>query len=204
MICLCAWTRVGSPLCVQCPAVSTVVSPWAFPASLTVCQRSGQTQDSRSPSGPRLCPLDQSASGASLLRVQAAGWMVIMVQGASLSSQPVGTGRGAAERCVGLRKGGLSGPSRLCDTPSPPAPQGAVRPWRGAWPQGSGEGTDTGWEPPVCGDPPLRPPAALRPQRPRHHFTDEGTGVHRCWVTGSGSHSCRGQEGPEAKVPSPS
>lgn len=113
-----------------------------------------------------------------------------------------GPGRGAAERCVGPQKGVLSDPSRLCDIPSPPAPQGAVCPWRRAWPRGSGEGTDTGWEPPVCGDPPLRPPAALRPQRPRHHFTDEGTGVHRCWVTGSGSHGCQGQEGPEAKVPS--
>ena len=174
--------------------------------SLTICQRSGQTQDSRSPSEPRLCPLDQSASGASLLRVQAAlpEAQAPPLQSASPSSQPGGAGarpQGCREVC-GPPGGGLSGPSRLCDAPSPPAPQDAVHPWRRAWPRGSGEGADTGREPPVCGDPPLRPPTALRPQRPRHHFTDEGTGLHRCQITGSGSHGCWGQEGPEAKVPS--
>ena len=147
------------------------------PPSLTVCQRSGQTQDSRSPSEPRLCPLDQSASGASLPRVRAAGWMVITVHAALVPARGRGTTPPECEsfqpawrgglRAAGLQRGVWAsgrGPQRSFPAlrhPLPTAPQGAVHPWRRAWPRGSGEGADTGWEPPVCGDPPLRPPQPL-------------------------------------------
>lgn len=83
------------------------------PPSLTVCQRSGQTQDSRSPSELRLCPLDQSASGTSLLQVRAAGWMVIMVHAALVPARGPGAtppGRESFQpasggRAVGLQRG---------------------------------------------------------------------------------------------------
>lgn len=83
------------------------------PPSLTVCQRSGQTQDSRSPSELRLCPLDQSASGASLLQVRAAGWMVIMVHAALVPARGPGATPPEREsfqpasggRAVGLQRG---------------------------------------------------------------------------------------------------
>lgn len=158
--------------------------------SLTACQRSGQTRDRLSPGSDRWASLPQAPpsrrsgwqdawSSRSTLSLSLPGAREPPLRSASPSSQPGGAGAepwGCRDLC-GPPGGGAQPSFPLCDAPSPPTSHSAVRPWHRGWPRGSGEGTDAGWEPPVCGHPPLWPLTALWPQCPRHHFTDEGTGV---------------------------
>lgn len=105
------------------------------PPSLTVCQRSGQTQESRSPSEPPL-----PAGPVCLRRLTPAGPGGRMdghhgprcarpcprprrhpSRARVLPASQRGPGRGAAERCAGLREGGLGGlPGSATPPPRPP------------------------------------------------------------------------------------
>ena len=100
----------------------------------------------------------QSTPSSSLPEAQAPP-----LQSMSPSSQPGGAGAepwGCRDVCrppgVGTQRSFLA-----LRCPLPARPPQSCRSLAQSWPRGSGEGTDPGWEPPVCGDPPLRPLTAL-------------------------------------------